>query len=110
MVPIAPPNTATPKNAIQSLVLKDFNSGKRFIKKGVRMIVTIRLSIKTTRETGKPYKEGRRTIPSNPQRLAAIITKSGANLFIYFLFKFAVKGMGKDKVINQVDKSFSFKG
>jgi len=50
---------------------------------GERKRATIVLSTKTTNDTGRLKSVGRRTIPSTPHKLAAIITKIGANLFIY---------------------------
>lgn len=40
------------------------------------------LSINTTIVTGNVFNEGLNTIPSIPQRIAARIIKTGANLFI----------------------------
>jgi len=50
------------------------------MKYGESRMATIVLSTNTTRGTGRLYREGRRTIPSTPHKLAAIITNKGAIL------------------------------
>jgi hypothetical protein len=44
------------------------------------------LSRKTTSGTGKVYKNGLKIIPSMPHREAAITTKNGANLVIFYIW------------------------
>lgn len=95
-MPIAPPSSATPKKASQSLSFKCFKEENLLIKNGVNKTATIELSISTTRGTGKLYSEGRKTIPSTAQSDAAITTSNGSNNFerpsdIFSSIKFYLK-------------------